>query len=305
MAQLSLSMNDILKDAQRIHEYRGDETYALTSFLREVDTIFSLIQHNAEAKEYIYQRVVLNKIQGEALHVLRTLGPNPSWDETKEALISNFGIHESYHQLYQHAFEAKNVCIINYYKQLREILCKLNEKYEYDKEKPVEFSPLYVEKIILKTFLNNIDLNLASVVINRNIDKLRDAFNLLEREGLIRLGKEKKIVDQPKRDNNYDYNSFKRNSNRLYVNSNHNNGNNRNINVNSSQTRSFNSNQYSRNYQRNGSNVHRSFGNVNNSSIPNVNSEMEVDHIQFSQNANSNEEEQVNFLTTASKRHFQ
>lgn len=210
MAQLSLSMNDILKDAQRIHEYRGDETYALTSFLREVDTIFSLIQQNAEAKEYIYQRVVLNKIQGEALHVLRTLGPNPSWDETKEALISNFGIHESYHQLYQHAFEAKNVCIINYYKQLREILCKLNEKYEYDKEKPVEFSP-----------------------------------------------------------------------------------------------RSFNSNQYSRNYQRNGSNVHRSFGNVNNSSMPNVNSEMEVDHIQFSQNVNSNEEEQVNFLTTASKRHFQ
>lgn len=43
-----------------------------------------------------------------------------------------------------------------------------------------------MEKIILRTFLNNIDVNLTSVVVTRNIDKLRDAFNLLEREGLIR-----------------------------------------------------------------------------------------------------------------------
>ena len=57
---------------------------------------------------------------------------------------------------------------------------------------------MYVEKIILKTFLNNIDINLASVVINRNISKLRDAYNILEREGLIRneIDKNKPYVNK-------------------------------------------------------------------------------------------------------------
>lgn len=181
-----LSTNDVLKDAQRIHEFRGDDAYALSSFLREVETVFTLVQSNPDVKEYIYQRVVLNKLQGEALHILRTLGLNPTWEEVKEALISNFGVRESYHQLFQDAFAARNSNIVNYYNFLRDILCKINEKFEYDKEKPAEFNNVNSEKIILKTFINNIDVNLASVIINRNIVKLREAFNLLEREGLIR-----------------------------------------------------------------------------------------------------------------------
>lgn len=91
-SNLSLTMNDVLKDAQRIHEFRGDDSYALTSFLREVETLFALVQANPDVKEYIYQRVILNKLQGVALHVIRTLGLNPNWEETKEALIDNFGV---------------------------------------------------------------------------------------------------------------------------------------------------------------------------------------------------------------------
>lgn len=78
-SSLTLSMNEILKDAQRIHEFRGDNSFALTSFLREVETVLALVQNDEGASGYIYNRIILNKIQGEALHVLRTLGPNPSW----------------------------------------------------------------------------------------------------------------------------------------------------------------------------------------------------------------------------------
>lgn len=83
---------------------------------------------------------------------MRTLGPNPSWSETKEALINNFGVKESCHQLYEEAFGARDTGIVNYYSHLRTILCKINEKYEYGSERPIEFRPINAEKIILRTF---------------------------------------------------------------------------------------------------------------------------------------------------------
>lgn len=72
-SNLSLSINDVLKDAHRVSEFRGDGSYALISFLREVKTLFALVQIDPGAQEYIYKRIILNKIQGEALHVIRTL----------------------------------------------------------------------------------------------------------------------------------------------------------------------------------------------------------------------------------------
>lgn len=323
MTQFSLSINDILKDAQRINEYRGDDTFALTSFLREVDTVFLLVQSQPDAKEYIYQRIILNKLQGEALHVIRTLGTNASWEETKEALISNFGVKETYHQLYQEAFAEKNHGIINYYKHLRNILCKINEKFEYDREKPLEFSPAYAEKIILKTFLSNIDVNLASVIINKNIFRLRDAYNLLEKEGLIRSEIEKakpnKIqykenhrtslgVDNNKnqfsynRNNgNYEGNNTSRQNSQFYTNQNR--GNNNNFSKNYSQmpnsgnhnSRYNNSQNDRRTYQSR--NDRQNFG-------QNRSSQMEIDHFEERDN-DYDYDEQVNFHTTASSRHFQ
>lgn len=299
-------MNDILKDAQRIHEFRGDDVYALSSFLREVDTIFSIIQSDDGAREYVYSRIVLNKIQGEALHVLRTLGSNPDWKETKVALISNFGVRESYHQLYQEAFGAHNSNIVNYYKKLRSILCKLNEKYEFDEEKPLEFSPVSAEKIILKTFLNNIDINLASVVINRKLDKLRDAYNFLEQEGLIRNTEQKYTNRNPDRKNDVTYNS----SNNIYRNVNsynpknaHNNGsqNNRiNRPTTSNQTGQYYRSDNQPQFRRSG--IFQAQNKYNRGSVET--NEMEVDYIEADGNSAENLE-QVNFHTTASRRHFQ
>lgn len=338
--QLSLviSVNDVLKDAQRINVFRGDNTFALTSFLREVDTILGLVQNDAGAREYIYKRVVLNKLQGEALHVLRSLGPNPVWSETKKALIQNFGVKESYHQLYQEAFGAKNHGISNYYSLLLSILCKINEKYEYDPDKPSEFSPENSEKIILRTFLNNIDVNLASVVINRNVSKLRDAYNLLEQQGLIRNNVHKtfnnnQIVKHPNFNQNIaqnsNYNNQTRSNNfrntRSGV-SNSNQSRNLQSNVNSYYTPNFSnrnqhfqsnfqnfSNRHNNNNNQNFSNQTRNSNSQYNSQYNNNRSkyghsdpvEMEIDHLDAVVHCPEEGEDHVNFHLIASKRHFQ
>lgn len=314
---LALSINDVLKDAQRIHEFRGDDSFALTSFLREVDTVLELVQSDLGASEYIYKRIILNKLQGEALHVLRTLGPNPAWSETKRALIENFGVKQSYHQLYQEAFGAKNYGIINYYSHLLSILCKINEKYEYDYEKPVEFSPANAEKIILRTFINNIDVNLASVVINRNVSKLRDAYNLLEHQGLIRNNIQKtynnnqnfKHANQMHRNDQYtSQNSSQNRGNNFRNSSSGYNNNNQNPNT------KVNSQNYSNSQSRpNFSSQTRNLYTQHNSQSYNSNrggsgqshrGEMEIDHIEAVVHCPV-EEEDVNFHLTASKRHFQ
>lgn len=312
----TLSINEVLKDAQRIHEYRGDDTYALTSFLREVETVFLLVQSQPDVKNYIYQRVILNKLQGEALHVVRTLGTNPCWEEVKEALISNFGVKESYHQLYQEAFAAKNYGIVLYYNCLRNILCKINEKYEYDNEKPLEFSPIYAEKIILKTFINNINVNLASIIINRNVSKLREAYNLLERENLIRNDDEKKKINLNQNNRNNNFVNDKKHEPQGYNQDNFNrqNFNRQNFNSQNFNRQNFNnnSNQY-RNNSNNSSNMPRTSFQINRNNTrstqnhretfqpQNNNSQMEVDYLQ----EGYDNVEQVNFHTVASPRHFQ
>lgn len=184
--RIAFSANDLIKDAQRIREFRGDGSYALTSFLREVDTILPLLNQSEELRNYIVNRVLLNKIQGPALDVLRTLGPAPTWNVVKTALTQNFGVKQTYHQLYHQALSARNNGVSEYFIKLRHILSRLNEKYEYDTARPIEFSPNVNESIILRTFLDNIDPSLSSVVISRNIQTLREAYDILENSGLIR-----------------------------------------------------------------------------------------------------------------------
>ena len=52
-----LSMNDILKYVQRIHEYCGNDSYIIFK------SVFALVDSNDIVKKYIYQRVILNKLQ--------------------------------------------------------------------------------------------------------------------------------------------------------------------------------------------------------------------------------------------------
>ncbi|XP_055385813.1 putative uncharacterized protein DDB_G0268338 [Condylostylus longicornis] len=61
-----------------------------------------------------------------------------------------------------------------------------SEKFEFDSRKPQEFNPKINESVILKSFLNNIDTNITSVIINKNIENLREVYNTLVNLNLFR-----------------------------------------------------------------------------------------------------------------------
>ncbi|XP_020712823.1 uncharacterized protein LOC105664569 [Ceratitis capitata] len=103
-----LSGSDLLKEAARIKEFHGTKDYDLSSFIREVELILPLFQENAILHRFVLERYVKNKIQGPALHVVRALGSEATWNQIKEELVKNFGIRESYHYLYHQAINMKN-----------------------------------------------------------------------------------------------------------------------------------------------------------------------------------------------------
>jgi len=67
-------------------------------------------------------------------------------------------VKESYEEIYKTANVAKN-----------NICSKINTKYEFD-----------VDKFILETFVNNIDLNLSSVIVNGKSTYIRDGVGILK-----------------------------------------------------------------------------------------------------------------------------
>ena len=254
----TLSINDLIKDALRIHEFRGDGSYALSSFLRDVETILPLLTNNPPAKQYVFQRIIINKIQGPALDVIRTLESNASWEQIRAALVNNFGVKETYHQLYHQVLSARNFQVRDYFNNLRNILAKLNEKFEHDVAKPAEFNQSSNEAIVLRTFLNNIEPNLASIIINRGINNLREAFNLLESLGMIR-DKIKTKQNSNQNRNHFNNNNVNRNQNNsfssnFYNNNNSNNNANNNQNFNSNNRFNGNNNQHFNNRSNNNSN---------------------------------------------------
>ncbi len=200
---LQMTGSQILKEASRIMDFDGRD---LSSFIREVDMILPLFNPNPSMLEFVTQRHVKTKIKGEAASVIRPLGPTPTWQQMREELIKNVGVKEPYHTLYNPAIVLRNYNVSQYLQNLKDILDKLNLKHEFDRIKPIEFSPINNESLILKTFLNGIHPNLSSVVISRNISTIREAFSVLQETGLL--------IQFDKRQNNYQRNNYRNFSNR-------------------------------------------------------------------------------------------
>lgn len=296
-----LSGSDLLKEAARIKEFHGTKEYDLSSFIREVEIMLPLFQENPTLQQFVFERYIKNKIQGPALQVVRALGSNATWTQIKEELIKNFGVKESYHSLYHQAINMKNSNVSEYFKNLRDILDKLNSKYEFDTNKPQEFSPPINESIILKTFLNGIHPNLSSIIYSRNISTLREAYYVLEGTGILRqydsrFSKYAYTRQQYQQQRNYNENG----QNRTYQqkqtfqgqpsqNSYNNSPSPIRQNNNSNQSRQnffTNNSQQSRRSQY----LNRTFGHTNNGPTP-----MEIDHIE------NNSSEEVNFQCQAQK----
>lgn len=250
---MAITVAELIKESSKIKEFWGNSQYSLTSFIREVEIFLPHFVGTA-VEQYILQRNVINKIQGPALQAIRTLGPNVTWDNIKAELIRNFGVRDTYYSLHHQALSLRNNNVSDYFYNLKEILDKLNTKYEFDYEKPVEFSPSANEAMIVKIFINGLDPNLASVVISRQTNNLRDAYYILEETGLIQINKNK-YNRQNTNNKNYNNNNFNRQTSNQNDQTRHRHDNNhynhRNYNNNSGQFRNNNNNNYN-NYNNSG-----------------------------------------------------
>lgn len=183
----TLPASELIKEAARIREFRGDGEYDLISFIREVDLILPLFEGNAALQQFVLQRYVINKIQGEALKAIRTLGNSTTWTTIKQELIKSFGVKDTYYGLHQKAMSTRNYLnVSDYFHKLKNILDDLNTKYEFDVQKPKEFSPLANENAILNIFLNGIDPSLSCIIHSRKISNLREAYYTLEQTNMLR-----------------------------------------------------------------------------------------------------------------------
>lgn len=182
MAVASLTLRDVVVEARAVPPFTGENTYALSSFINEVETLTGMITE-AEPKAYIY-RILLTKIQGAAATTIRKL-LDTSWSNIKTQLIKSFGVAEDYLQLKEKAdnFQQRNVSAL--YNYLSVILDKLNLKYSLDTEKPNDFKPVFNEKSILEKFLNKIDRTDAMYVRTRNISTLEEAYQALLKTGIV------------------------------------------------------------------------------------------------------------------------
>ena len=77
----------------------------------------------------------------------------------------------------------KNYNVSEYFENLGNIIDNLNNKYEFDTNKPKELSPSTNKPII---FLGGIHPSLSSIIYSRNISTLREANYVLEETGILR-----------------------------------------------------------------------------------------------------------------------
>lgn len=181
MALASLTLKDLVVETRAIPPFTGENSYPLSSFIREAETLVALVT-DAESRTYL-SRIILGKIQGAAARSIRRL-LDPNWDDIKRQLIKSFGVPEEYLQLKEQADSIQGKSVSQIYSQLSKILDKLNLKYSLDNEKPADFKPNCNERSILEKFLNKIDRVDSMYIRTKGITTLEEAYLALLRTGI-------------------------------------------------------------------------------------------------------------------------
>lgn len=274
MAIASITFRDIVSEARAIPVFTGTDTYSLSSFIKEVETLRAMVT-DENGKAYI-SRILYSKIQGEAAISLRRL-QDPSWEQIKGQLIKSFGVNESYLNLKEQADRINTRNVSELYSQLSSILDKLNLKYSLDERKPVDFQPFNNEESILEKFLNKINRVDAMYIRTKGIRSLEEAYQALVETGVTTFDKNshkdlnktqnKKHNFHNQRFQNFDSRNNGVNNFRTYQNNGHY--------QNSHQIRNPNNNRnnYQNNYrnhnQNNNTNYNRNSGNFRNNNSEN------------------------------------
>ncbi|KAI8116176.1 hypothetical protein CVS40_11709 [Lucilia cuprina] len=89
---MSLTLIEGLREARSLPPFSGSTEYALTSYLRDVNTVLSLV---GEEHKATIRSVLANRLQGKALKAIETLVV-PTWEQIIAKLREEFGVRESF-----------------------------------------------------------------------------------------------------------------------------------------------------------------------------------------------------------------
>lgn len=287
LTMASITFKDVITEARSVPVFTGGDTYSLSSFIQEVETLTAMME-DENAKKYIY-RILFSKIQGQAASSVRKL-QSTSWDQVKIQLVKSFGIQEKYLQLKEEADQIAIRNVSQIFSKLSDILDKLNMKYSLDEEKPTEFNPINNEKSILEKFLNKISRIDAMYVRTKNIQTLEEAYQALVETGITQINKPdfKNNIRPNNQSFNFQNNIRPSNQNFNYRNNNNNRANNqnnfnRNNNYRNNNQNNFRYNNNSGSFRRNSRNNYENNYNNNNQNNP---ESMEIDHNVVESSAN-------------------
>lgn len=220
MALNSITVKDVINEARSVPVFKGDGTYELSHFIKEVETLIGMVTDDA-AKQYIF-RILTTKIQGNAAESVRRItNQNPSWEIIKTQLIKSFGVQETYLKLKEKADSIRFINVSQYYEELIKILDKLNLKYSLDTEKPIDFKPENNEHSILEKFLNKLPRPDSMYLRMKQVNSLEQAYHELLQTG-IDSNRETRTRTQVTR------NRFPNQQNNRHFHNNYSNNNNRN-----------------------------------------------------------------------------
>lgn len=178
-----LTADQILNRFHKIKTFNARGDYTLQEFLSAVENVLTLCGNNADLLQHGLQVIVREKIQGDAKTCIQSLGENVTWSQIKAELKSQFKPRRSYRRLFD---EIRNVKVGNLrelFRIIRTVNFKLNELYEYDDNRPENYSPENNDRNLVDMLK---DMLTGSYRVNiRNNTTLNEAYNIFDELGLL------------------------------------------------------------------------------------------------------------------------
>lgn len=175
-----LSPDKVLSKFQHIKTFYGTEDYPLREFISAVENIAELCGSNQQLLQYGFSMVFKEKIQGEARRCIERLGKTPTWERVKSELKVHFKPRKSYRQLMDEGRSVKVSNLRELFNIMKSINAQLNELYEFDDNKPSNYSPDNNDKNLVElirdmingSYRTNISRNMTLIQVYNIFDEL-------------------------------------------------------------------------------------------------------------------------------------
>lgn len=178
-----LTADQIINKFQRIRTFYGKQDYSLQEFISAVENVTVLCGNNVELLQHGLHTIVKEKIQGDARTCIQRLGDDLTWPQIKDELRAQFRPRKSYRKLLDETHNIKVGNLRELFNIIRSINFQLNEIYDYDDNKPSNYSPANNDKNLVDIIKGML---VGSYRINiRNNMTLNQVFNTFDDLGLL------------------------------------------------------------------------------------------------------------------------